>query len=115
MRLSSHFALLLCITALAPCRASPPAGVVTQQDACSLLKKRIAKLERLPESGPAGVGWFCDFSTLSNNQWYVIALRSNRHCEGICSNLMGWYAVNRSSGSVHRYDVGELEIGAEVK
>ena len=115
MRLSLPFALLLCVTALAPCHAGPPAAILTQQDACSLLKKRIAKLENLLESGPAAAGgWFCDFSTSEDNQWYVIALRSNRQCEGICSNLMGWYAVNRSSGSVHRYDVAELRVGAEV-
>jgi hypothetical protein len=114
MRLSSSFALLLCMTALASCRAVPPAEILTQQDACSLLKKRIAKLENLAESGPAGLGWFCDFSTLDDNQWYVIALRSNRHCDGICSDLMGWYAVNRASGSVHQYDVAELRVGVEV-
>ena len=114
MRSSSPFALLLCITAMAPCHAESPAGILSQQDACSVLKKRIAKLENLPEGGPAEGGWFCDFSTSRDNQWYVIALRSNRHCEGICSNLMGWYAVNRSSGSVHQYDVAELRVGAEV-
>jgi hypothetical protein len=116
MRLSLPFALLLCITAVAPCGAAPPAGILTQQDACALLKKRVAKSLNLPESGPAKVGgWFCDFSTLANSHWYVIALRSNRHCEGICSNLMGWYAVNRSSGSVHQYDVADLRVGAKVK
>jgi hypothetical protein len=80
-----------------------------------LLEKRIAKLESLPESGPVGTGWFCDFSTLGDKQWYVIALRSNRQCEGICSNLMGWYAVGRRSGSIHGYDMAELKVGAEVK
>jgi hypothetical protein len=114
MRLSYYFALLLCITALAPCRVALPVGALTRQDACSVLEQRIAKLKHLPTTGPAGIGWFCDFSTLEDKEWYVIALRSNRRCEGICSNLMGWYAVNRSSGSVHHYDVAELQVGAEV-
>jgi hypothetical protein len=87
---------------------------LTQHDACTLLEKRIAKLDNLPDSGPVGIGWFCDFSTLGDDQWYVIALRSNRRCESICSNLMGWYAVSRRSGSVHTYDMAGLKVGAEV-
>ena len=114
VRSSSGLTLLLCFTTLAPCHAMPPAGL-TQQDACTLLQKRISKVMKIPEGGPIGMGWFCDFSTLEDKHWYVIALRSNRQCEGICSNLMGWYAVNRVSGSIHQYDVAELKVGSKIK
>jgi hypothetical protein len=114
VRSSSALPLLLCFASLAPCHATPPSGL-TQQDACTLLQKRISKVRGLPESGPIGMGWFCDFSDLGNKHWYVIALRSNRQCEGICSNLMGWYAVNRVSGSIHQYDMAELKVGSKLE
>jgi len=92
--------------------ASPP---LTQQDACAVLKKRISKADGIPVSGPIGMGWYCDFSSLTDQRWYVVGLRSNRHCDGPCSNLMGWYAVNRATGAVYLYDVAELRVGARLK
>ena len=88
------------------------AGVrVTRASSCSLLKRKVARLESLPESGPPGGGWFCDFSSLSGNRWFVVALRSNRSCGGDCSNLLGWYAVNRRNGEIHSYDIAKLRVG----
>ncbi len=95
--------------------ASAIAGAhLTKASSCSLLKKRVARLESLPESGPPGAGWFCDFSNLSGNRWFVVALRSNRACSGDCSNLMGWYAINRRNGEVHSYDISKLRVGLSL-
>lgn len=106
--------LLACIVTLSP-RWAGGAQVVDRHEACILLEKRVAHVDRLPISGPPGMGWYCDFSTLGDASWYVIALRSNRKCPGICSNLMGWFAVSRKNGSVHEYDMANLQVGAAVK
>ncbi|HTC50452.1 MAG TPA: hypothetical protein VK700_00790 [Steroidobacteraceae bacterium] len=68
-------------------------------------------MDSLPATGPPGAGWFCDFSGFSGNRWFVVALRSNRACGGDCSNLMGWYAVNRRNGEIHTYDIAKLRVG----
>jgi hypothetical protein len=83
----------------------------TKASSCSLLKKKVARLDSLPETGPPGAGWFCDFSSLSGNRWFVVALRSNRTCSGDCSNLIGWYAINRRNGEIHSYDIAQLRVG----
>jgi hypothetical protein len=87
---------------------------LTKQSSCSLLKKTVARLYSLPETGPLGAGWFCDFSRLSGNRWFVVALRSNRACSGDCSNLMGWYAINRRNGEIHSYDISKLTVGLRL-
>jgi hypothetical protein len=87
---------------------------LTKASSCSLLKKAVARLDSLPATGPAGAGWFCDFSSLSGNRWFVVALRSNRACGGDCSNLMGWYAINRRNGEIHSYDIVKLRVGLRL-
>ena len=91
------------------------AGVrLTKAFSCSLLQKTVARLDSLPDSGPPGAGWFCDFSKLSSSRWFVVALRSNRACGGDCSNLMGWYAINRRSGEIHSYNIVKLRVGSRL-
>ena len=98
------FALPLDATAVAGGRLEKPA-------ACALLKKKVAHLNSLPQTGPPGMGWYCDFTNLSGNRWFVVALRAHRACEGNCSNLMGWYAISRRNGEIHAYDVAKLKVG----
>jgi hypothetical protein len=105
--------IFICASALAPCEAKT-AHAITQEAACLRLKKVVAKLDGIPESGPVGLGWFCDFSTDHADTSYVIALRSNRKCDSPCSTLMGWYAVDWIDGSVHDFDVAEMKIGASL-
>jgi hypothetical protein len=94
---------------------SAVAGVhLTKESSCSMLKKTVARLDSLPVTGPPGAGWFCDFSRLSGSRWFVVALRSNRACGGDCSNLMGWYAVNRRNGEIHSYDISKLRVGLRL-
>ena len=87
---------------------------LTKASSCSSLKKTVARLNSLPVTGPPGAGWFCDFSKLSGSRWFVVALRSNRTCGGDCSNLMGWYAVNRRNGEIHSYDIAKLRVGLRL-
>jgi hypothetical protein len=57
------------------------------------------------------MGWFCEStSELAPKNYYLFALRSNRKCDGPCSNLMGWYAIQKSDGGVFEWDMGELKV-----
>jgi hypothetical protein len=89
-------------------------GRVTKASSCLLLKRAVARRDSLPETGPPGAGWFCDFSSLSGNRWFVVALRSNRACGADCSNLIGWYAINRRNGEIHSYDISRLRVGLRL-
>jgi hypothetical protein len=71
--------------------------------ACQVLQKAIAKREGVPESGPPG-GWFCDTVPSKDPTLYVIALRSSKPLPG-SSNLIGWYAVSRGSGTVYEWNI----------
>lgn len=75
--------------------------------ACSAMKQKVATVSRLLPSGPSDKGWsgwFCDFANQVDG-YYVIALRSNRPAP--YSNLMGWYAVQLSTGSVFAWDLND--------
>ena len=113
----SRLLLGLALFASAPAYAEPQPGSSRLDSACGQLTKVIAAHDGLAETGPAGMGWFCDFAQTGgklDDEWYVVALRSNRTCEGICSNLMGWYAVHRESGEVHEFDVNEFVVGSRI-
>jgi hypothetical protein len=77
------------LLAVQPSKSAAAEPAASERQACSTLQKFIAKRDALPESGPVGIGWFCEFSSASDKSWVVIALRSNRKCDAPCSNLMG--------------------------
>ena len=108
--------VLLGVVGVLGSAAPTPAQTISEAQACSVLKKRIgvhdgvapAKVEKL---------WFCDVTTdpdHSHPGWLVIGLRSYRECDGICSNLRGWFAVNRKSGEVREWDMGAFQVGARI-
>lgn len=106
------------LTVIVPIQAAPPSDASAKDIACGQLKKTVAAHDGLPESGPVGMGWFCEFVPIGDGRdkdWYVIALRSNRKCDGVCSNLMGWYSVDRRNGEVHEFDVNENAVGAKIR
>jgi hypothetical protein len=86
----------------------------TQPEACQLVQERVSALTHIPRTGPAELGWKCEVSALDAD-WYLVALRSGRKCAdwSECSNLMGWYAVNRSNRKVHLFDMGQYKPGEE--
>ncbi len=109
--------LLAAAVAVSASAATPP-KLMDKESSCVLLKKREAVASKLPESGPVGMGWFCDFGSFDDardDQWFLIALRSNQKCDGICSNLMGWFAIDRRDGTIHSCDMGEFEVGPPIK
>jgi hypothetical protein len=114
MRITITILATLLLLASVP-NSGAVAGVrLTKASSCALLKKTVARLDSLPATGPPGAGWFCDFSSFSGNRWFVVALRSNRACGGDCSNLMGWYAINRRNGEIHSYDIAKLRVGLRL-
>jgi hypothetical protein len=113
MNLRTVLAILLVVIccSVTPGGIAVAGGRLNKAASCSLLKGKVARMDSLPATGPPGAGWFCDFSGFSGNRWFVVALRSNRACGGDCSNLMGWYAVNRRNGEIHTYDIAKLRVG----
>lgn len=98
--------------------AAPQVKPMDQGSACALLKKREAKAASIPETGPVGLGWFCDFHAFEDSRdhrWFLIALRSNRQCDGPCSNLMGWFAIDRHNGTIHSFNMAEYAVGPAIK
>jgi hypothetical protein len=99
----------------------PPAMVKTMeplsdQQACTTLMNRMGVHDAVPRAKLKDT-WSCDITTdddKSHPEWWVIGLRSFRQCDGICSNLRGWFAVNRVTGEVREWDVGEFTIGGPV-
>jgi hypothetical protein len=92
-----------CLTAvLALLVAANAAAALLPDGACAVVKKAVARRDGLPESGPPGLGWFCDVTPDREARLFIVALRSTRPTP--YSNLMGWYAVDRVSGELFRWD-----------
>ena len=84
--------------------------------ACLLLKKRMGTHYGVPPTA-LNKTWFCDITQDDDNShphWWVIGLRSFRQCDGICSNLVGWFSVNRITGEVREWDVANYAVGAPI-
>lgn len=107
-------ALLLLAVAAAP-RMSPSSmqPVANADEACAVAKTRVIARDRLPESAIA----FCDVIPAADSPrgYYIMALHSDRECEGICSTNMGWFAVRTSTGDVFDWNVAEWKPGRLVR
>ena len=68
----------------------------------------VAAQSHIPASGPSGLGWFCDFTTATTHEYFIVGLRSGRPQP--YSNLMGWYAIDRRTGAILDYDVTEMRV-----
>ena len=88
---------------------------VTEEVACARVQKHVAARAGLPSEDPISSGWYCEFVSYDQKEWFVVALRSSRECESPCSNLMGWFAINRETEALHEFDVGEYRVGRELK
>lgn len=111
LNLSSIAALLLVGWGLSlqPLNAAP---VRTEKAACDRVKTRISAVRHIPLSVVA----FCDGIGAADSPegFYVLALHSNRRCDGICSTNMGWFAVQKETGRVFEWDVAEMKLGRPV-
>ncbi len=82
--------------------AADAAAALRPDDACAVVQKAVAKRDGLPASGPPGLGWFCDVTPERDSHLFIVALRSTRPTP--YTNLMGWYAVDRVTGQLFRWD-----------
>jgi hypothetical protein len=89
-----------------PANAAP---VKSAQAACSLIKVHYHRRYGFPLRRMA----FCDIISRASSPagLYVMALHSNRRCDGICSSNLGWFAVRKASEQVFEWDVGEQKLG----
>jgi hypothetical protein len=99
--------------ALLPGGAAEARPVGTQRAACALVKARIAASWRIAKRRIA----FCDVIPWASSprDFYVLALHSNRRCDGICSTNLGWFAVRKSDGRLFEWDVGEYRLGSPIR
>jgi hypothetical protein len=113
MRLPSVLLASVCATALVHAQdARTPIVEDSEDAACLILKNHMAKLIGLPRGKPYS-GWYCDGSTLSDNHFFIMALRAKdptRPPGEIYSGLVGWFAVARRSNVVLEYDVAEDRV-----
>ena len=85
---------------------------MSETSACSLVKKAVAEVAMMSMSAVRKAGWYCEFSTIGDPTLFVIQIRPKcRDPEGCFTNL-GWYAVERRTGKVGRYDIGRYGIDA---
>lgn len=106
-------ALLLVVGSLQFAARVDAAPVRTEKAACERVKTRVSAARHFPMSTIA----FCDMvgTVDSPRGFYVLALHSNRRCEGICSTNMGWFAVEKRTGRVLEWDVAEDRLGQPIK
>ena len=84
----------------------------TGKRACSALRTVVGAHDAVPPSKVQKT-WFCDPLPDDYGEWTVIGLRSYRRCDGICSNLRGWFAIHKTTGQVRDFNVGDMEVGDE--
>lgn len=104
---------LLIANALSVTAQAKAAPVRTQAEACAAVKASVAVNRHVPVSIIA----FCDVIPLSEvpRGYYVLALHSDRKCEGICSTNMGWFAVNQRTSRVFKFDVDSRKVGLPIE
>lgn len=101
-------ALLLLTTFLQPAEITPPAVIATGDAACAAATAHI--VSRYPEAQDRLSS--CDVIAEADSPpgYYILAVHSDRVCDGICSTNMGWFAVERATGLVFDWDVGEQRV-----
>lgn len=87
--------------------------VSSGKTACALAKSRFIARDHFPASRIGS----CEVLSPRDSPrgFYVLVLRSNRKCDGICSTLLGWFAVEKATGRVFDWDVAEDRPGVELR
>jgi len=109
---ATAFCLLSAIGSAVSTSSAAASPVRSKASACSAIKNRVSSAHRIQIKIIA----FCDVVSLRNSPrgFYIMAIHSNRECDGICSTLMGWYAINRVNGRIFEWSVADQKIGPEV-
>jgi hypothetical protein len=97
---------------LAGCAGTPRVAVATAEAACTVATARVTAERDLPTAHVA----ICDPVSEADRSdgYYLLGLRA--HCrEELCgSTLMGWFAVEKTTGAVFEWDVAKERIRVEV-
>jgi len=111
---ASQIAFLLAGAALLAtgCINARRVAVANEDGACELAKTVVRTDRQLPPSRIA----YCDVIAKDDSPrgYYVMALYSDRRCDGVCSANMGWFAVEEATGEVFEWDVAEWKRGRPV-
>src|SRR3954468_20621880 len=91
-------------------------SALTADGACTVLKARMARFYRSSMATINAAPTFgCHWDVLPDDGavpgYFVIGLRSGRKCQGICSNLVGWYAVRKRDAQVREWNTADVKIG----
>jgi hypothetical protein len=62
------------------------------------------------ETTPGAKPW-CDCSSTIYYRYAILALHSDRRCSYGCSSLAGYFAVDRRTGVIYGWDIGEDRLG----
>jgi hypothetical protein len=104
--------LLLAVGALPWTSPSDRHPVNRAEDACTVASARVIERDQLPQTAIA----FCDHVPTADSPpgYFIMALHSDRDCEGVCSSNMGWFAVQKSTGDVFEWNVAEWALARPV-
>lgn len=100
----SAFVAVLAECAMVGC-SSKPVPVTSEDQACQLLQRAAVefRLSRIDLTGR----YYCD-PLPSRTDYYVLGLRYRAAPDELVgSNLIGWFAVRKSDGTVLRWDINE--------
>ncbi len=84
--------------------AAHAAQSMVPDTACATVRKAVAKRFGVPDSGPPGADWFCDVTPDRDSTLFLVALRTARPDPRTRTNLLGWFAVDRLSGKLFKWD-----------
>jgi hypothetical protein len=68
----------------------------------------MAAVEGIPGGNPPKE-WFCDFTVTESPEFFIMALRYDdpERRNEIYSNLVGWFAVSKTTTAVMEWDINE--------
>jgi hypothetical protein len=80
--------------------------ITSERAACGAIKDRASKLLDRKIAGDAS-GWTCDVAYLDHPTFYIMRLNSGIRRPYPSSNLLGWYAVRKSTGQVVYWNMAQ--------
>lgn len=107
-----NFALLAAASFVSCAPVAAPTAVSSEDQACARVMSVLAANKTYRAEQMAS----CDGGEDDNNPGYYF-LRVNAYCrepQGCGSVLLGWYAVEASTGAVHDIDVAEWTVGPRI-
>ncbi|NBB25301.1 hypothetical protein GVM20_09210 [Porphyrobacter sp. SLTP] len=105
-------ALLATVTSAGYASAEEPLPMTSDDQACERVMSVLVANRTFHADQLAG----CDGGRDDQNPGFYV-LRVNGICgdpQGCGTVLMGWYAVEASTGAVHKWDVAEWQLGARI-